>query len=1028
MIKYEFGAILLSLLLSLNYVSAETLDMVYNTDICQYDPIKDVDKCKTIYNLCENGFKEEKLSFVFANNKELEFKQNINGLEYELKIKEPNGNCREIEIEATKNPFMNIDNVLCYDNNCHYEYIWWNSSFLFKYPINASTTVGTATKMVLINDTDAVDLGDGKQYVWCNYTVNNTRFIQGYFYYNTSSNYACVNLAETDRVTMEIDQGNGTNYGTLSEDILGWWHLKESSTPSVDSSIYGNNATWVNTPTRTTGQIGFGIDMEIDEELVVSDQAIYDGNTEFTALAWINPDSDALTTEAIITKHASASLGFQLLRGVSTAKKIYAFFAKLGGGNVQFEGTTDVNANNWYLVAMTLNSSLICLWVDGVVDTCQDSTSLIMNPSTGQLDIGARDNGASSFFNGQIDDVMLINRSINAIEMRAMFDNTEGGQDYAPLGEVETFFTENTSYRHFDLELESFLVTDSDYDTIFNGTFNLSLTDVLTIKGSMSLAKVSGVQPSDVSLRLTMNGDVLIDQIIRTLIDDDDRGVATIPIVNKSNLIGENRISIEMKKTGVQAINITNFFIHVDVDRSEDNNNIDRTLVKTDLPFTSTSYVNIANYTFSKIINSSTIIDVSHSFESDTNLITPECYFINFPTGEITRTYRRYLESAGDVGSSGMNHRSEQFTINDNWGLFCRSDISGLIENNLTVYLMSMVDDDSRAINGFQNQTSINGLTGTNNIIISHDYANIASDQLELLITIIMQSASGEQEAEDSPIFTLNKQSGSCSVSTPRSLVNNNDIGTAKIYLNCENLNIGVEETYELIIDVATGETLNILNASLSTYETTEQNLTIGAIPPIVLITNPLNGTNVTDSINIIANIIDLSNIGWNSTIQLLNKDGSLNTTLLSENTKQNTTIIEFNTRSVGNEEYTINWVAENEGGSENDSVIIFISNEPIPGFINASITCDLCDTLPVVTSITCQNSILITNRTRIGITGGATQTFTQIDPKLCNYGCSNWTLMTLGNPGCQEGDFLLALIFIVVLIVLVIVIRGVNL
>lgn len=43
---------------------------------------------------------------------------------------------------------------------------------------------------------------------------------------------------------------------------------------------------------------------------------------------------------------------------------------------------------------------------------------------------------------------------------------------------------------------------------------------------------------------------------------------------------------------------------------------------------------------------------------------------------------------------------------------------------------------------------------------------------------------------------------------------------------------------------------------------------------------------------------------------------------------------------------------------------------------------------------------------------------------KTCPFNCSNYTISTLGNPGCQEGELYLGLIAILIIIVVIIIVR----
>ncbi len=298
----KIGLMVIGFMLFMPIVSAETVKLLENTDICEYRPELDMDYCYSKYEICDLSLSDvQKSTFVFKEE-ESGYKDSLSSIySKEASIKDK-GICKEITISAYKSPFKNVDNVLCTTTKCYYEHVWWNRSFLFKYPVNASTSSGDATLMVLLNDSN-VTINGFPQHIWCNYTVNATRRVVGYLYYTNESFYRCVDETETFSVITNVDEGNGSSFGSPEKDLLLWLHL--NGTDGFDSSRYAFPLIATGgTPIQSNGQIAHGVEFrdgaETDEYLSYGDMDEIDGISTLTMMGWVFIETDE--NGAIISK------------------------------------------------------------------------------------------------------------------------------------------------------------------------------------------------------------------------------------------------------------------------------------------------------------------------------------------------------------------------------------------------------------------------------------------------------------------------------------------------------------------------------------------------------------------------------------------------------------------------------------------------------------------------------------------------------------------------------------------------------
>lgn len=177
--------LLLLLVLIAGLCSAYSIELVSNTDQCLVS-------CETTYKVCTGVDETANVSFGF-NKKNNEYKiddlnnkfllkndylfSNVNIKDFSLNNKKKNytvspDKCELITIEGKKMPFEEVDNIPIINGNFHTEYIWWNSSWNYKYLINLSKPVSSGYVQDLHIDSISslnceADLGD-LRVVWEN--------------------------------------------------------------------------------------------------------------------------------------------------------------------------------------------------------------------------------------------------------------------------------------------------------------------------------------------------------------------------------------------------------------------------------------------------------------------------------------------------------------------------------------------------------------------------------------------------------------------------------------------------------------------------------------------------------------------------------------------------------------------------------------------------------------------------------------------------------------------------------------------
>jgi hypothetical protein len=446
------------LLNTLPHVYAINVTMEYNTDFCGYDDIKDEDYCKTEYKICDVVFDENKTDFLYKEeNGEYKFEMESDKLTTEIKIEEEAG-CYKVEIEGYKNPFLNIDNVLCYDDECFYQWVWWNSSFQYKYQFTGHYN-NNYTDFIYVNDNLGVDLDDGEQYVVCKSNVT-------HFYYNDSSTYRCVNdtsLAVSE--FMLVLEGNESTYGINDPTLpTSWWDLNDS----IDS-IQNNNLTPINFPNRIIGRVGHGFDLNVANNSYF-DTGISSIDRNFTIMCWVRME---LGGGVVFGKKGIGQTEFV---GFSKGASNGVWTVRVGDGSWNdFETTIQINDSKWHHVAISDNNSRWTGYVDGKNET---SGTLIRSLQVSNLELGNIGDGTSPM-EGIIDECIFSDRVLSSTEILGVYNNTIPGVSYAQLFNLTTIIpppppaniTLNETAR-FCYNNNSLFIRDKDVSDSGSAVFN----------------------------------------------------------------------------------------------------------------------------------------------------------------------------------------------------------------------------------------------------------------------------------------------------------------------------------------------------------------------------------------------------------------------------------------------------------------------------------------------------------------------------------------------------------------------------
>jgi hypothetical protein len=214
--------------------------------------------------------------------------------------------------------------------------------------------------------------------------------------------------------------------------LVAYWKLNDATgTIAHDSSGDGYNGTLTNGPTWTTGKLGGALSFNASNfnYITLGNIASFGGMSAMTISGWVK--STSTDEEHIIDKslcEAAPNTGsWELLFGSDVhgpgIPEFVLYPPSTFATTIENDSGPVVNDGQWHLVTGTANGTDMDLYVDGVLVATQE-WSLPIYAGTQAVEIGGHCNGSGYYLNGQLDDVRVYNRALNASEIQALYNQT----------------------------------------------------------------------------------------------------------------------------------------------------------------------------------------------------------------------------------------------------------------------------------------------------------------------------------------------------------------------------------------------------------------------------------------------------------------------------------------------------------------------------------------------------------------------------------------------------------------------------
>ncbi len=229
-----------------------------------------------------------------------------------------------------------------------------------------------------------------------------------------------------------------SNQKALSDGLVGYWKMDESSSNANDSS--GNSQTLTNTNTATfvSGKYGnAGNFASASSQYFACSDANCGGTSEldigsnnWSVAAWFKTSSTGVN-QMVITKGAGGSYSYQFY--IDTSNKFqFNLVNSVAGNYLDATSTSTYTDGTWHHAVGVFNQSTqtATLYIDGNRVAFDDTTTgTLVSDSTGAFEIGRRAD-AVGYFNGNIDEARVYSKALTPNEVSQLYNFAPGPTGY----------------------------------------------------------------------------------------------------------------------------------------------------------------------------------------------------------------------------------------------------------------------------------------------------------------------------------------------------------------------------------------------------------------------------------------------------------------------------------------------------------------------------------------------------------------------------------------------------------------------
>ena len=258
-------------------------------------------------------------------------------------------------------------------------------------------------------------------------------------------------------------------------DLVAHWKFDDGSgTTATDSSVNGNDGTFVGEPEWVAGKLGGALDFDGNNEYVdCGNDEIFSITDAFSVTVWINWREPTVDWQTVIAKGDNT---WRIARGGSTQTMDFGFDDGTRGWAAA-RTASDCPLNEWHHVAATIDKiEGAKIYLDGVLEGTNPDTEGISTGGTNYpVFIGENSQAAGRFWIGLIDDVRVYKRVLTESEILGVMAGR--GAEYPaasdpnpPDGALYSDTWVTLSWRAGDFAVSHDVYLGENFDDVNEGT------------------------------------------------------------------------------------------------------------------------------------------------------------------------------------------------------------------------------------------------------------------------------------------------------------------------------------------------------------------------------------------------------------------------------------------------------------------------------------------------------------------------------------------------------------------------------
>ena len=201
------------------------------------------------------------------------------------------------------------------------------------------------------------------------------------------------------KIDSTASDGNHYVFTDFNHSVLGWWRFENNANTDIGTT----NGVWHGAESYTAGKFGRA--------------GVFNGTDSYVDVSLPDPVSDHFTLSAWVYLNSSSA-------GQALFSDAHGHLIQIGGsGQWQFDNIADsvetpASIGSWQHVVAVYDNTVETLYVNGVEHVSGGGTRSLLQ----DINIGRRMDGA--YINGNIDDVVIFNRSLSSAEVSSLYNAT----------------------------------------------------------------------------------------------------------------------------------------------------------------------------------------------------------------------------------------------------------------------------------------------------------------------------------------------------------------------------------------------------------------------------------------------------------------------------------------------------------------------------------------------------------------------------------------------------------------------------